>query len=852
MRILKFTIPCLLILGACKNSDSWMGRQWHNTTAHYNMYFNAEQKWMEVVSGLREGYKDDYRTFIELYNYGTAEGLKANQGSMDEVVKQVSTMIDRHPRSKWVDDAYLLMGKAYFMKGDFIAASDLFQFVNTNYKDPEIIYRSRLWVFQTLYQQKKWTEAEDLVKALKEDKDFPKSLQGELNKAIGAVMVKEGKLATSAEFLELALTKARGKMERYRLHFLLAQVYQQLKKYDEAGSHYARVIKMNPPYDMAFNARVSLTEMLAIKGGSYNKVNSILKRMLRDDKNIDYYGQIYYRLGLNELKAGNDAKALSYFNTSLRKSSGDNAQMTTTYLALGDYYYQKRVYEPAGLYYDSANRKLDEKHPEYEKIAKKSTQLSELLRHLLTVKREDSLLRLAADPVLREKTIDKLVEAERKRILEGKTDPAPAPPPADPSGGPVAGTSSSFPFYNPALKSKSAQEFQSYWGNRVNRDYWRINAKKSALPGAGGDSVIAPEDTGSSPGIPEGIAADRKKYYKDLPLSADAKKAALEKIEESLFMAAGIYQNQLLENGDAIRLYQELLTRFPKTKYEAQTLYELAKMYKADGKTADYEKYLGMLKNKFPGSLYLKLLEGNSNQVQNGTEVSELREVEDLYNTMYKQFREAAYKEAMETKLLADRKYTGNALQSRFDYLYALCVFKMGQTDKGMELLQQVVADYPATDIAAQATANIEAWNRLKSATPATDTIAGPAEAGELWKTWDGKEELFFMLVFPKGANTNLLRAALNDFNKENFIFEPLEVSTARSSGETVYISVSNFTTPAKTKEYVDFLLAKPEFFASKGLFEFELAWISKTNYTTLATNNRINAYMEFYRGKVK
>ena len=475
MRAARLLIILLLFSAACKNSDSWMGRQWHNTTAHFNVYFNAEQKWLETVQGLREGYKDDYRGFIELYNYGTAEGLKGNQGAMDEVVKKVSTMIDKHPRSKWVDDAYLLMGKAYFMKGDFTAAADLFEFVNGNFKDPEIVYSSRLWVFQTLYHRKKYVEAEDLIKTLKADKDFPKSLNGELNKALGGVLLKQGKNQQALEPLELALSKAHGKLERYRLHFLLGQIYLDQKKYDDAEKHYARVIKMNPPYEMAFNARISLTEILALQGGYYNRVNTILKRMLRDDKNIEYYGQIYYRMGMNELRSGTESKAISLFNTSLRKSGNDNAQMTTTYLALGDLFYKKRQFEPAGLYYDSANKKLDEKHPDYARIAARSTQLSELLRHLLTIKREDSLLRLAADPVLREKTIDRLVEEERKRQLEGKNNPPPPPPPPDP-GNLQAGGNSSFPFYNPALRTKSRQEFNTYWGTRANRDYWRISS----------------------------------------------------------------------------------------------------------------------------------------------------------------------------------------------------------------------------------------------------------------------------------------------------------------------------------------------------------------------------------------
>lgn len=857
-RILLLVIPvCIVMLHSCKNSDSAVGKAWHNTTAHYNMYFNADAKWTETVQTLRENYKDDYRTFIELYNYGTAESLKGNQAAMDEVVKKVSTMIDKHPRSKWVDDAYLLMGKAYFLKGDFMAAEDLFNFVHSNYKDPVIQYGAKLWIYQTLYQRKKYGEAENLARSLFQDKEFPKSLRADLYKALSAAYLKEGKMLQAYEYLNKALPHTKGKMESYRLHFSLAQVCTDLKKLDEAAAHYEKVIKMNPPYDMAFNARIQLAQLVADQGSRYAKVNSILKKMLRDDKNIEYYGQIHYRMGLNELRAGKESNALYQFNQSLRKSGTDNAQMTTTYLAVGDYYYQKKNYENAGLYYDSANKKLDEKHPDYQRLSQKSAQLTDLLRHLLTIKREDSLLRMATDDVFREKSIDKTIEAEKKQAERLKNQPAPAPPP--PSGGgsdPIAG-SGSFPFYNAAMRSKSGQEFQNYWGNRVNRDYWRINAKKVAETTATStkDTGIKKDDEPVQ-GIPEGISADRRKYYKDIPFSAEAKKNAKSRMEESIFAAAGIYQNQLLEEKEALRLYDLLLKTYPNSQYEPQVYFEMAKIHRAAGRNNEFNKYKQLLSDKFPNSMYLKLLDGKKDNDNNTEQVSELKEIEVLYEKMYALFKDSKYTEAIAIKMEADRKYAGNAYQSRFDYLHGICLLKTGSEEKGLEILKQITQDYPATSMATQAQNTIESWERLK--TSAADkgsdnsTENTPKDESQLWKTWDGKEELFYLLVFPKGSNTNMIRAALNDFNKENFIFETLEVSPARASGSTVYISISNFSKPEKAKEYLSFIEKKPEILAARGLFEFEMAWISKTNYLALATNNRINAYMEFFRGKLR
>jgi len=852
---------CIVLLSlACKNSDSWLARTWHNTRAHYNSYFNAEQTWLTTELTMREGYVDDYRSFIELYNYGSAETLKGNQATMDAVIKQLSTIIDKHPKSKWIDDCYLLMAKSYFLKGDFIAAADIFEYVNSNFKDPTVVFSARLWIFRCLYAKGKLSEAENLAVSLKNDANFPKNLLPELNKSLGAIYLRNNKPSQAVEFLELSLKGIKGKLDRYRMHYALAQSYQRIKEWDKANTHYAKVKRMNPPYEMAFNAEINRVEILTYQQQNYVKSNRILKRMLQDDKNIDYYSQIYYRLGLNELRGENNIKALGYFNQSLRTGASDKVQSTTTYLTLGDYFFENKDYERAGLYYDSANNLLDEKHPDYETIAKRSAILGDLLKNLLIVKRQDSLLRLAKDPILREKTIDRIIEYEKKQALVIKNKPQAPAPPTNPGFDPADNgslTPSSFPFYNVNNRTRGIQDFQKQWGIRTNRDFWRINAKKSTVAQTGSDAN-GNDSAQNVDTLPANTPENRKKYYKDIPLTKETQKAAEKMIEDALFAAAGVYQNSLNAPKDAVNMYQVLLKRYPNTAYEAQALYELAKLSKTLGDEAGYESYKAKLEEKHPESFYLRLLKDPNAKAEpdkNGPGVAR-KEIENLYTDMYNAYLTEKYDEAIKIKQVADEKYAGNTLQARFDYIFALCLIKKGETAKGMGALQQVVSDYAGTEIAVRAKATIDAYERIlhppaADTTLVADSLNASAPTG-LWKKWDGNEELYFILSYRKGANSNLLRAGLNDFNKTNFVFENLEVSTVRAFGESVYLTVANFSKPLATQEYLKYVISKPDFFSSKGLFEYEMAWISKTNYSLLVVNNRINSYVDFFKTDLK
>ncbi|MBL7838422.1 MAG: hypothetical protein JNM67_12955, partial [Bacteroidetes bacterium] len=112
---------CVILLLLAQNlmAQGWLSRQWHNSVSHYNYYYNANL----MVSDVREesliAYKDNFKTVLSLYPIPVSADLKGNATKMDEVLKKCSHIIERHSKSKWVDDSYLLMGDAHLFKGDF-------------------------------------------------------------------------------------------------------------------------------------------------------------------------------------------------------------------------------------------------------------------------------------------------------------------------------------------------------------------------------------------------------------------------------------------------------------------------------------------------------------------------------------------------------------------------------------------------------------------------------------------------------------------------------------------------------------------------------------------------------------
>lgn len=779
-------LALLLLLQSCGNQESWVYKQWHNTLAHYNKFFNAEQKWLETYDITRENFKDDPRRPLTLFNYGDINSLKGNLASMDEVIKKASTMIDRHPRSRWVDDAYLLNGKAYFLKGEITAAENIFTYVIDHFKDPIPVYQAQLWIVRCLVIKKRVADADVLLATLMKKPEFPSELTHEAQFIQGAIQIELGKYAQAIKPLEASLPHLKQRIDKYRVHFALGECYLKEKEYAQAELHFSKIAKFNPPYEIAFRSKMAQVTILSEQQENYVKANTILGRMLKDEKNIDFLGTIYISMGNNELKAKRDPLAIKRYQQAAVVAT-DKVQRSNAYLALGDYFFNRKLYAISAKYFDSANAIIDEKHPNFASIAAKNDILSDLLKEVLTFTHQDSLLKMASDPNWRTAKIQEAIAREKleaqvaaaKAAQMNKNNAAtgfPGNPDFAPmnsgGGGMATAGQSSFPFYNPAQRIKGKQDFERLWGKRENADYWRYSNRKTNLEDGGGmvnktgDNTSDGADDGSNKNgsggingaggsktatgngsdgkgldnkgknandgklasadtsyIPKNIPAEEKKYYTGLPFSAAAKKTALEKIEKSEFAAAQIYQNRLNEPNSALELYISVIQRFPNSELSPQAHYEIIKIARTTGDYSLADQYKSKLINTFPKSIYVRMLESGQSMEAISTGNNKL--IDSLVAKMGDAYRAEKFAEVAALKQIIDKDYAGNQQQAQIDFIYASSIIRSGDKTKGISLMEQVGNDYPTDPIGLRAKDVVEAYKKMEAALkPSTGTAA--------------------------------------------------------------------------------------------------------------------------------
>ena len=83
---------------------------------------------MQSIVTLEDQYQDNYNEILPLYEYAAVDNADAVKADLDEAIKKVSVVVTLHEYSDWADDCYLLIGKSLYLKKDYEAAENAFEF----------------------------------------------------------------------------------------------------------------------------------------------------------------------------------------------------------------------------------------------------------------------------------------------------------------------------------------------------------------------------------------------------------------------------------------------------------------------------------------------------------------------------------------------------------------------------------------------------------------------------------------------------------------------------------------------------------------------------------------------------
>ena len=824
-----------LMLSACgTKKNTPISRTGQAFTTRYNVYFNGSEHYNEQLKTMEDSYEDDYtRTLLTHPAEARADAkLPQPTGDFKRTIEKMQKAIQLHSITKkpakrtssqkekafrareefnpFLHNAWLMMGRAQYLNGDFLGAASTFLYTARHFKwMPEVVTEARLWQARC-YCALDWLyEAENTMRLVKEKDLTSKSLRNLYNLVRADWLVRSDDYAQAVAPLREAAKGAKGP-QKNRLWFLLGQIYANLGKRELAYEAFGKAASgASTPYRTKFNARIRQSEVYA--GSNIRKEVNSLRAMTRYERNKEYLDQIYYAIGNLYLSRGDTTLAKKNYIEAVERSTRNGIDKAMAQLALGNIYFKEGDYVKAQPCYSEAVPQLQENYPGYKMLRLRSDVLDELALYAGNVHLQDSLLTLTAMPQeereaacrrLAEELIAKekaaAEEAKKEEYLAQQQANKPTNLPGAPTPGMTMNSDKSWYFYNTMTKSAGKTEFQRKWGARKLEDDWRRRNKATfSLDDEENDNEEdnenLPADSVSQPDKEklerENDPHNMEFYLKQIPSTPEEIRTANDIIQEGLYNMGIILKDKLEDYSAAREEFNRLDTRYPDNIYRLDVYYNMYLMAVRENNEALAEEWRQRILRDFPESPYGQAML-DPHYFDNLRQMHRVQE--NMYQTAYNAYLSDDNSEVHALTAKMEKDYPLSPILPKFVFIDALSYLTEKDYDQFKDRLTELLRKWPETDMTDMASAIVKGlkegrkpnaglsnsrgmlWDiRLSDAEEGeTDTDGNPANFER-----DPDAPQYLVLAFPRDeVNANQLLYDVARFNFSSFVVKDFDL----------------------------------------------------------------------------
>ena len=906
-----FLTTALILTGCSTQKNTAQSRWWHAFNAKYNTYYNGTLAYIDGSLEKETGNKDNYTEQIPLYTVSNKNSREIGQANFDRAIEKCEKAIHQHSikrRPEWTKNrrktakdiewlsrreynpflwkAWMLMGRSQFYQGDFESAAATFSYMSRLYATQPAIYgKARAWLAKCYIEQNWNYDAEDVIRNILRDSIHWRA-QKEWDYTFADYYIHTGNAEQAIPYLRKVISHEMRRKQKAREWYLMGQLQASIGNKKEAYKAFRHVIRQNPPYELAFNARIAMTEVMAKDNAG--KMISRLKRMAASDNNKEYQDQIYYAIGNIHLSRKDTLQAITAYEKGNQKSTRNGIEKGVLLLHLGDLYWTKEKFSDARRCYGEAIGLLDKDRKDYQQLANRSKVLDELVPYTDAVQLQDSLLQLARmSEKERNAAIDRVIDALKKKEKEERNRKAEeeAESTLRQDGGNLANNnfaSSNSPqknnensantpangqwyFYSPLTVSQGKAQFQKLWGKRDNVDNWqRIN--KTVVANAAGAEEITDEQRDSLAQAAEqeellkqtsdSAVNDphRREYYlAQIPFTPEQLAESNKLLEDGLYHAGVIFKDKLDNLPLSRKSLLRLVNNHPDYAHLDDAYYHLYLLYSRERKPEMAQTYLQKLKAEYPESQWTTLLSDPyyAENAKRGVQIED-----SLYTLTYQAFRDGEYDKVERNAQISRNRFPDGANRDKFLFIGGLSKLNDGDIKSCQADLKEVVSKYPdsrLSEMAGMIINGVDAGRRL---------YGGKFDLNDVWTrrsielndrdstrqkgySPERNASFVFLLAYdPDKTNENQLLFEMAKYNFTSYMARYFDINIEDLEG-LHRMQISGFNSYDEARQYANAVYQQP---AIKRLLGNVRAYvISEPNLKLLGTSHTYEEYEKFY-----
>jgi len=236
----------LFLLSCSTNKNTSMRRGYHNLTAKFNVYFNGNDNFKKGLLKIDEA-SENYSQLLPIYKNENKEVAETATSDMDNAIKKAVKAIKTHsitvkPERKqsksgkkgeklskeqeefyqksdycnYIDDSYLLIGKAHYFKQDYQTAMKSLQLILNKFRKENSRFDAMYWIARTQSAAGDFKDALNYINLLKSDEKHPVKFDKEISLLMADLNIKQKEYQKGISNIDAVLKKSKRKKEKVR------------------------------------------------------------------------------------------------------------------------------------------------------------------------------------------------------------------------------------------------------------------------------------------------------------------------------------------------------------------------------------------------------------------------------------------------------------------------------------------------------------------------------------------------------------------------------------------------------------------------------------------------------------
>jgi len=665
-------------------------------TTKYNYLYNGNNLLNQGKAEINENVFDNYWEILPIEKTQITEDkinlkLKKEQSAslFVQSEKKAVLAIQKHAmniagkeKNPQMDEAYFLLGESRYYDQRFIPSLEAFNYILFKYPTSELVNKAKIWREKINAKQNYNQLAIENLKEIESRGRLSNEEIVELNAVLAQAYLNSKKIDSAVIRLETASEKTQDLNSKSRYLFILGQLYKNLDKLDSSTMVYNRVIKLHRKipreyyvYSFVEKSKNFLDKSLAM---------SELIELETDIENSGYLNIIFHQIANLYLEINNDSLAIKYYNKSLRNPAKDNLVNLKNYNTLGDYFFDKNEYLISAAYYDSTLAQINNNKKLFRKITKRRESLDEVIYYELSVKTNDSIIRLVKmSEEERVAYFKDYIEEQKKKLNEEKeiVNSKNENSFVSAKNNNISNENALFYFYNPTVLAYGKNEFKKLWGDKQLTDNWRNGKTTTAIKPL---MSIGKENSKTNK------TQNLEGYLKSIPSSSSSIDSIYKQLDYSYFQLASIYSAKFLEYGLSNNKIRNIDFNRNKLEFVLSAKYLNYKNCLILGQLDEADSIKSDIILNFPGSKYAEILNNPEAYAS-----SDIDNISELYGALFQDFKNQDYVKVIIGLEKLISTFETHPLAPKMQLLKASAIARIEGFENYKKALEFIAKNYP-------------------------------------------------------------------------------------------------------------------------------------------------------------